>query len=232
MFHDNVPRIVHFTHFLNLGHQGIWTFDNVCTLQFIQYQDYIVESEAYRCLLVYTAGTIRNTVPGIYICIYITHITLWYSNGSRRFSPRRFPPGLSPPGQLPTRSFATRAITHPALPPPPPPPRVHQIFLPGPFPPAEAKRRPRMSCFIEKWNPPLLTDTQTKYKVVKQASNRIFHSSIVHVFSWPVLLWGLTMGNPTATLYDNDSSRSKGKVVGNSPEILHCSTVLEIFNYT
>ena len=32
------------------------------------------------------------------------------------------------------------------------------------------------------------------------------------------------MGNPTATLYDNDSSRSKGKVVGNSPQILHCST--------
>ena len=31
------------------------------------------------------------------------------------------------------------------------------------------------------------------------------------------------MGNPTATLYDNDSSRSKGKVVGNSPQILHCS---------
>ena len=51
-----------------------------------------------------------------------------------------------------------------------------------------------MSCFIEKWNPPLLTDTQTKYKVVKQASNRIFHNSIVHVFSCPVLLWGLTMG--------------------------------------
>ena len=24
------------------------------------------------------------------------------------------------------------------------------------------------------------------------------------------------MGNPTATVYDNDSSRSKGKVVGNS----------------
>ena len=39
------------------------------------------------------------------------------------------------------------------------------------------------------------------------------------------------MGNPTATLYDNDSSRSKGKVVGNSPQILHCSTVLEVFNY-
>ena len=38
------------------------------------------------------------------------------------------------------------------------------------------------------------------------------------------------MGNPTATLYDNDSSRSKGKVVGNSPQILHCSTVLEVFN--
>ena len=34
------------------------------------------------------------------------------------------------------------------------------------------------------------------------------------------------MGNPTAKLYDNDSSRSKGKVVGNSPQILHCSTVL------
>ena len=28
------------------------------------------------------------------------------------------------------------------------------------------------------------------------------------------------MGNPTAMLYDNDSSRSKGKVVGNSPQIL------------
>ena len=34
------------------------------------------------------------------------------------------------------------------------------------------------------------------------------------------------MGNPTAKLYDNDSSRSKGKVVGNSPQILHYSTVL------
>ena len=77
----------------------------------------------------------------------------------RTFPP---PPGLFPPGQVPPpRSFPTRAITHPAL---PPPPHVHQIFLPGPFPPAkfpsgihaqpkrqkEAKRRPRMSCFIEK----------------------------------------------------------------------------------
>ena len=28
------------------------------------------------------------------------------------------------------------------------------------------------------------------------------------------------MGNPTATLYDNDSSRSKGKVVGNISSLL------------
>ena len=108
----------------------------------------------------------------------------------RRLPPGAFPPDFPPPRPLPPRSLPTR---------PSPPPRVHQIFLPGPFPPAnfpsgrpihaqpkrqkEAKRRPRMSCFIEKWNPPLLTDTQTKDKVVKQASNRIFHSSIVHVFS-------------------------------------------------
>ena len=63
--------------------------------------------------------------------------------------PVKFPPGHFPPVTLPTRPF---------------PPCVHQIFLPGPFPPAkfpsgihaqpkrqkEAKRRPRMSCFIEK----------------------------------------------------------------------------------
>ena len=77
---------------------------------------------------------------------------------SHRTSP---PPASSPRSSSPPRSFPTRAITHPAL---PPPPRVHQIFLPGPFPPVkfpsgihaqpkrqkEAKRRPRMSCFIEK----------------------------------------------------------------------------------
>ena len=119
-------------------------------------------------------------------------------------SPRRFPTGLPPPPASPPPPVISHPCHYPPPPGPPPPPalpppRVHQIFLPGPFPPAnfpsgrpihaqpkrqkEAKRRPRMSCFIEKWNPPLLTDTQTKDKVVKQASNRIFHSSIVHVFS-------------------------------------------------
>ena len=89
-------------------------------------------------------GSRRSPPPGVF---------------PRRFPTGLFPPGLFPPVKSPPRSFPTRAITHPAL-----PPRVHQIFLPGPFPPAkfpsgihaqpkrqkEAKRRPRMSCFIEK----------------------------------------------------------------------------------
>ena len=99
-----------------------------------------------------------------------------YQTGLGGPPPGAFPPDFPPPSASSPPVKFPPVISHPCHYPPPVPTKS---FSPAKFPSGihaqpkrqkEAKRRPRMSSFIEKWNPPLLTDTQTKYKVVKQSA--------------------------------------------------------------
>ena len=131
--------------------------------------------------------------------------------------PGAFPPDFSPPASSP-RSSSPPVISHPCHyppgpPPPPPPPVSTKSFSPALFPRPSShpvfmlnpRDRKKQNGVLE-CHALLIKSTVVNWhsnkiqSIVKQASHWIFHNAIVHVFSWPVLPWGLTMGNPTATL--------------------------------